>query len=211
MGNRQGTNTFGKDKKFVKTHKKIPKEDNDIINAHGVFMKGIVIGVTMNDPSKGLSPIERPKEFKRKKLKKVSNHVFLTMTDLIGARSTTVSTTKEGKYITPYNLHKAKVKSHASNVPLEFVPLRVFHPNKDEEKTPKPYEPSNIYAPKNFPIVLKHNIEISKTWDEENDNINQTIKTLNARDYPPIENIIDKSLVIKLVHVNLCMKCWCKP
>lgn len=116
------------------------------------------------------------------------------MTNLMGKISTTIYKTKERKD-TKDSIHpQAKAKSHPYDVSLEFVPLRVIHNNKDKGKTYKPYEPSNIYAPKYGLVVSNYNIEINKTMNKEPDNINQTIETLNACDDPPSENIIDKIL-----------------
>lgn len=43
VGNRQRTNTFGKEKNTVKKLKKISKGHDVVTNAHRVRMKGVVI------------------------------------------------------------------------------------------------------------------------------------------------------------------------
>lgn len=73
------------------------KRDKNVINAHGGHMKGVVIGGITDGPTWGYSPIERPKEFKRKRLKNLGNHVLFTVTGLIEKWSKIVSTTKETK------------------------------------------------------------------------------------------------------------------
>lgn len=79
VGSWKGTNTYGKNKRITK--KKILKKDEDVKNAHSIYMKGIIISEKFNGKSRGISPIVNPKEFKFKKLNKAVDHTPLYMSD----------------------------------------------------------------------------------------------------------------------------------
>ncbi|CAI8588865.1 unnamed protein product [Vicia faba] len=126
----------------------------------------------------------------------VVNAQMVRMEDIVigGKASKSISTTKETKTTKDFTRPQAKVKINPSYVPLEVVHLIVIHPKKDEGKTYKPIEPSNISASKDVHVVLKHNVVTNKIVNEEDDNINQTTETLNTCEDPLSENIFDKIL-----------------
>lgn len=55
VGTRNGTNTYGKEKKNVKKTKKMSTRDNKNFNAHGVCIKFVVIGRIIDGPTGGFS------------------------------------------------------------------------------------------------------------------------------------------------------------
>lgn len=73
--------------KNVNKVKKSSKDDKAFIKVHKLKIKGVAIEGMTNGLTKGFSPIERPKEFKKKKLNKIGDHVPLKMDDLIGKTS----------------------------------------------------------------------------------------------------------------------------
>lgn len=74
-GTKKGINISGKDNKITK--KKGSKRDEVVTSAHGIRMKGITLGVIVDGQSRGVSPLDNPKEFKCNKLKKVGDHAPL--------------------------------------------------------------------------------------------------------------------------------------
>lgn len=71
--------------------------------------------------------------------------------------------TKDAKYSTR---PQTKSKSHPYNVPLDVIPLRVIHPNKDEAKASKSTEPSYFSTPKDVPVVTKPSVKTNKSVHE---------------------------------------------
>lgn len=53
VGTRQDTNTYGKENKNVKNANKSSKKDKDVVNMHGVKVKGVVSGGMENGHAKG--------------------------------------------------------------------------------------------------------------------------------------------------------------
>lgn len=103
-------------------------------------------------------------------------------------------------------LPQSKAKNHQTDVSLEVVPLRVICPNKDHGE---PSTPSDFPFPKITHIVKVTNLNAytRKDRNEEFDNFNQTIETLNASDNPPNENVTRELLnnetsSSKLLHEN---------
>ncbi|CAI8607733.1 unnamed protein product [Vicia faba] len=87
VGTRQGTNTYGKDKKSTKNCKKPAEEPKLLINMHRVKMKGVVLRGKACGLAEGLPTIKPAKEVKRKKLRKtcdISSKVPLSMSDPTG-------------------------------------------------------------------------------------------------------------------------------
>lgn len=73
----------------MKRVNKSSKDDKEVSNVHGVNMKSIMIGGTTVGPVGHISPIECLKELKKKKLKKIGDHIPLKIVDLIGKASKT--------------------------------------------------------------------------------------------------------------------------
>ncbi|CAI8587688.1 unnamed protein product [Vicia faba] len=79
----QGSYFSGKEKTNVKKVKKSSRDDKVVFNVYGVKLKGIVISRMVDGQVIGSSPIKRPKEVKKMKLKKLNDHTPITMSDLI--------------------------------------------------------------------------------------------------------------------------------
>lgn len=101
----------------------VSKHDKAVAKVHGVRMKGIMIGGTVDGQAKGLSPIECLKEFNKKKLKRLGDRVPLIMVELTekGSEIATKASksTKESTDPQENNLSKP------SNDVLNVMPIQV--------------------------------------------------------------------------------------
>lgn len=143
------------------------------------------------------SPIEQPKELKKKKLKKISDCIPLTIANL---------TRKEGENLTkvpkntkePFNPQE-KFPSQPSSGFLEVASLQVVFPNTGKSKSSKHVDPSklsifaNVYVPKTSYVAFNPSVK-EKDVRGNDLGVNKTLETMNACDNPPSENNIDKIL-----------------
>lgn len=142
--------------------------------------------------ARGISHLEKPNEFKRKKLKKIGEYAPLSKFGLIVYMIVTYKTTKVTK-VTQETLRpqvKVNTKIHHINVLLKVIPLSVVHLNKGQGKFVKPS------VPKSDSIVnfVNLNVEMSKFKNDESDNLNKKVETSNVCGNPPNENFVEKLL-----------------
>lgn len=135
----------------------------------------------------------------KRKLKKITDHAPLTMSEITreGVESSMKAPENTKEHINP----QEKISMQPSDEVLEVVPLKVMFPNKEKGKSSKSSEqskfitPSNVSSPMLVSVASKPSNETKNIVGNDSDNINQLLETLNACDNPASENHVDKILI----------------